>query len=513
MATSRHKRRFFAPGLVAALLLALGARALAAPVAVTDVAMRSTQSSLAFLRVALPKGRLYVGQSVPIAIKAYFRPGMEVRLSGPPNLGMQAFTISQLSEEPRQSVETIGGVPYRVAAWTGLVSAAMPGNFTTAATLPVVLRYREAAQPQDDPFASFFDDDDMMPSSRLLRSLMNRSLLSGGFDDLFGRVQEREMTLAAAERSIDVLPLPAQGRPSDFSGAVGSFDIQATLDAKSGAAFEPRSLQLAISGRGNFDRVTTAGLPASSSWKSYPPSARFTPSGAAPTLAGVKTFEQAVVPQVSGQVELPAISFSFFDPEQGKYVTRSTVPMTLRIAPAPASAAISAQQGEAASVSESAGGLQPNRQDAGHLVKTLLPPYMHAWFWLGCALPWLAVALALLLRRNARTSAPQGRALRSRLAEQRAAMRQAARAQDAVRFYAAAEQLVQAKLGAAWGVLPEEVTAAAVDLRMGEAGAPLASTLRTAEWMRYAGQPPRPEALGEHGQLLEQKLKQLENRS
>ena len=74
---------------------------------------------LALLRVTLPKGTLYVGQAVPVTFKAYFRPGMEVTLTGPPSLGIPAFTLSQLSDEPRQGVESIGGVPYRVATWTG----------------------------------------------------------------------------------------------------------------------------------------------------------------------------------------------------------------------------------------------------------------------------------------------------------------------------------------------------------------------------------------------------------
>lgn len=109
------------------------------------------QVRLAFLRVVLGKRKVYVGEAVPVTFKAYFRPGTEVTLEGAPSLGASAFTISPLPDEPRQSVETIGDQPYRVAAWSGTVSAAMAGHFSSVSTLPVMVRYREAAPAAADP--------------------------------------------------------------------------------------------------------------------------------------------------------------------------------------------------------------------------------------------------------------------------------------------------------------------------------------------------------------------------
>ena len=96
-------------------------------------------------------------------------------------------------------------------------------------------------------------------------------------------------------------------------------------------AGDPIMLRLKVSGSGNFDRVDLAGLPTSSDWKAYKPSARFEPSDSA-GYEGTKTFEQAVVPLRSGTGQIPAISFSYFDPNQQEYLTRTTSPIQVKVA-------------------------------------------------------------------------------------------------------------------------------------------------------------------------------------
>jgi hypothetical protein len=105
---------------------------------------------------------LHVDPIVSIAQLAHAR-----KVVNPPSLGISAFTINHLQDEPRQSVESIGGVPYRVATWTAQASAAMPGHFATRATLPIVARYRDASRrPAADPLAGMLDDDDILRTGR-----------------------------------------------------------------------------------------------------------------------------------------------------------------------------------------------------------------------------------------------------------------------------------------------------------------------------------------------------------
>ena len=54
----------------------------------------------------------------------------------------------------------------------------------------------------------------------------------GNRRDFFGRrIMERvNKTISAGKRTIDVKPLPTEGRPDNFSGAVGNFDFEATTN-------------------------------------------------------------------------------------------------------------------------------------------------------------------------------------------------------------------------------------------------------------------------------------------
>ena len=469
----------------------------------------SQQGSLALLRVVLPSKKLFIGQSVPVTFKAYFRAGTEVTLSGVPSLGISAFTINHMEDKPRQSVESIGGVPYRVATWTGQTSAAMPGHFATQASLPIVARYREASQrPAADPFAGMLDDDDAFSASpsAMIRSFMKQS----AFGDVFGQVREREMTLHAPVQAVEVIAPPSKGQPADYNGAVGHFNVRANLAPSSGAMFAPMTLRIEVTGQGNLDRVSIPGLASSPSWKTYPPSAKLTPEG-------TKIFEQAVGPQASGRIELPSLSFSFFDPERNQYMTRSTAPIMAEIAVT--QAGTTAPTANLPKISppiaeEPTVGLRSNQVDEGRFVATLLPPYRRSWFWPMVAAPWLGLGI-VFARPRARGTAERmhRRALRETVAQHRTEMRHAAAAGDAIRFHEAAGAALRQRLGEMWKLAPDEITSAEAAARMGQDDEPIVAALRSAERLRYGGAVEDPSSLATLQETIERRLDQLEKRT
>ena len=92
------------------------------------------------------------------------------------------------------------------------------------------------------------------------------------------------------------------------------------------------TLKLKITGSGNFDRVNAPALEKSDVWKTYKPSAKFEAEDSA-GYSGTKTFEQALVPTQSGKLQIPALAFSFFDPQTRQYVTRTAAPVSVEVAP------------------------------------------------------------------------------------------------------------------------------------------------------------------------------------
>jgi hypothetical protein len=85
---------------------------------------------------------------------------------------------------------------------------------------------------------------------------------------------------------------------------------------------------MTVAGTGNFDRVEAPVLSQAEGWKSYPPSAKFTPG--ASLGQGRKVFEQALIARSGDKTSIPPLAFSFFDPETGKYQTLHSDPIPLR---------------------------------------------------------------------------------------------------------------------------------------------------------------------------------------
>jgi hypothetical protein len=467
------------------------------------------QGSLALLRVVLPSKKIFVGQAVPVTFKAYFRAGTQITLTGAPSLGISAFTINHLQDEPRQSVESIGGVPYRVVTWTAQASAAMPGRFATRATLPIVARYREASRrPAADPFSGMLDDDDMSSPSSLMRSFMKQSAFAD-LSDMFGQEHQREMTLHAPVQTVDVLSPPTTGQPADYNGAVGRFDVRAALTPTTGTTFAPMSLKIEVTGQGNLDRVSTTGLPSSANWKTYPPSAKVTDQE-------TKVFEQAVVPQSSGRLEIPAVSLSFFDPDRHQYLTRSTAPISVEIASTPGGVATpSANLGKSAPKATEAPAtrLRSNRFDEGRFVATLLPPYRRPWFWPVVTVPWLALTiLAVRPRERVASARIRRRALRETVAHHRVAMKRALLAGDSVRFCEAGAAALRERLSETWKIAPDEVTAAEAAARLGR-DEPIVAILGAAERLRFAAAEPDASSLARLEEIIERSLDKEESRT
>jgi hypothetical protein len=166
----------------------------------------------------------------------------------------------------------------------------------------------------------------------------------GGNDDgedpflqFFRQMTPREAYTASDPVMVDVQPLPTDGKPASFSGAVGDFSIMAAVDKTEVRANEAVTLTVKIEGKGN---VAAIGQPKAK----WPDNVELYDSkgSAKASKAGVgeKDFEILLIPRVPGQVTLPSLEFSYFDPAKKQYLTRNTDPIQIQVLePAPGSAA------------------------------------------------------------------------------------------------------------------------------------------------------------------------------
>lgn len=121
--------------------------------------------------------------------------------------------------------------------------------------------------------------------------------------------------------SITVLPLPEASKPESFDGAVGSFDLNVTLSRDSLKTNESVTLNIEVSGRGNINTVRLPQITLPSQIKIFGPTPHHTTQASSNGLRGEVNDEYVLVPHFAGTYKIPAIEFSYFDPNSEEYIT------------------------------------------------------------------------------------------------------------------------------------------------------------------------------------------------
>lgn len=166
------------------------------------------------------------------------------------------------------------------------------------------------------------------------------------FDPFFGggsEVYNVPRKLTTGRVNVTVKELPA-GAPASFTGAVGSFTMDTQLPAQELKANSAASYTVKISGTGNLTFLQAPKLNLPSSFELYDvrstESIRSTTAG----TTGYRQFEYPFIARAEGEYDVPAIEFSYFNPEKNAYVTLSSAALTLNVSPdGSASAATPAQ--------------------------------------------------------------------------------------------------------------------------------------------------------------------------
>lgn len=127
---------------------------------------------------------------------------------------------------------------------------------------------------------------------------------------------------------IEVLPVPSQNQPTDYTGAVGNFDIKGSVEKTTVAANEPFSFKVRIEGRGNAKQIELPALNLPEGFEQYDTK---TDSKFAQNGTSYKEFEILLIPRQTGDLTIPAISMSFFNPTTKQFDKRSTQSIPLKV--------------------------------------------------------------------------------------------------------------------------------------------------------------------------------------
>jgi hypothetical protein len=298
---------------------------------------------------------------------------------------------------------------------------------------------------------------------------------------LYNGITPQDLTIASPSSELKVLALPTQGRPKDFSGAVGDFQVSSDVSPAHAVAGDPLTLRLHVSGAGNFDRVDSTMFDRLDHWKTYPAKFTFKPSDEA-GYTGEKVFEQPLIAEQPGEHSIPGLEFSYFNPNTRHYERARTEPINVTIATTLADSSLNAPaRDESAAPSQAGHGLRPDHPPPQSWVSDIRPLYFQA--------PFLAIpaTLALLLAGSWFAVRPNPARAISRAAERTLAqLDAAARSGDVSSFFEMARTALLQTFAARWQMSPEQITSEELKARLGSAAEDVERLCALADEAKYS---------------------------
>lgn len=271
-----------------------------------DLSQSTSLQDKVFLIMKVPKEEVYINEKLPVVIRLFIA-GVNVRNIQYPVFDHIGFNVDEFSQ-PKQYEEVLKGIRYQIIDFYTAIYPTRPGKLTLGpAHLECHILIEKSGRRRlggggifdDEFFDNFFGDS------------------------FFGSYQKYPIAVQSSGLSINVLPLPEDGKPDNFSGAVGQFNFDVTaapLEVKVG---DPITLRMEISGTGNLKTVAGPTFKDQQGFKLYDPQIK--------EEDGIKISEQVVIPTSEKVLEIPAIHFSYFDPATREYKTISKGPFPLKV--------------------------------------------------------------------------------------------------------------------------------------------------------------------------------------
>jgi hypothetical protein len=414
-------------------------------------------SEVAFLKLNFPKQKIYSGEAIVARLELYLRDDVSglngFQLTSSPTDGFSAGKTVELQNQRRRvqvGNRVYTEIPLAIPLTTVKTGALQLGPFT--ASCVVVLPSQNQG---GDPF----------------------------FRQFFNQGEQKQVTLASETLNIESLPPPEQNKPANFTGVIGSFTMNATAGPTTVTVGDPITVRVQISGRGTLDAIT---LPVQDAWqnfKTYPPTTKLETTDQF-GFQGTKTFEQIISPQNSDVHELPALTFSFFNPEDGQYhtLTQSAVPLVVKAAGTSPMPTLAANKNSAPE-NQAPQDILPIKENLGTLAQipagrdSVEPLIAKPIFLSVQALPVLAFLAAFIWRKRADNLANNPR-LRRRLIVEKlikdgiADLKKFAAENKPEEFFALLFRLLQEQLGQRLDCPASAITESVIDEHVMMRGAP-----------------------------------------
>jgi len=256
-----------------------------------------------FLLAELNKKKVYVNEQVTLTIKFCYAVSL---LSQPDYTPPQTTDFWSDAIEPQRSYyQNINGRRYNVIEINTALFPTRSGELNIGSAM-VSVNVKARSRRRRDPFSMF--------------------------DDFFDHGQTKKVRTKPLK--IDVLPLPAENKPADYSGTVGEFFITSSIDKLKTEVNQPVTVTYKIRGTGNIKTVAEPEIEDLVDFRVYRAASSEKVSIIDGVVGGTKIFEETYIPKRAGQLAIPAVSLNYFNPRTGQYKTVSTKPINIDVAQA-----------------------------------------------------------------------------------------------------------------------------------------------------------------------------------
>jgi hypothetical protein len=262
-----------------------------------------------FVRTVVSKKQAYLGEQITVTHKVYTR----LNLKGFKDIKFPAYNGFWAQDVPQQQnitpvIENIDGVSYNVAELKRTYLFAQRTGKLELAPMEVECVVRERASGGggnndfwNDPFWPFEN-----------------------YKDVVYKVKSKPV-------SIEVVALPEEGKPADFSGAVGEYSFKASIDKEKLVANEAVTLNMTIHGKGNIKLIEPVKINFPEEFETYEPKTDDNISLNASGVSGSKSFDYLLIPRSPGKYTIGGASFSYFDPAKQTYITLPSPEFTINV--------------------------------------------------------------------------------------------------------------------------------------------------------------------------------------
>ncbi len=327
-----------------------------------------------FIETDVSKARVFENEPIAVEYRIFTRVPVETYTitALPQATGFWSEELEQPTS-PRTEQVSRNGSRYLAATVRRMILFPTGSGSRTLDPMSIEVQVRVRDRNIFDAFADIFD----------LSSLLDRRV---------------PMVVTSRPVTIEVLPLPAEGRPGSFAGHVGTLGVSASLNRTEVETNEAVTFRVEYSGTGNLRTLSPPGIEFPVEFDAFPAETTDRIREGGGSLQGTRTYEYVLIARAPGELTIPPVEVSYFDPASGRYESARSRPLEIAVTG-------DGSSGEGAGAVPTA--VETLREEirfirtgAPHFGRTGVSLFATGGFWVVLLLPLVSAGGALLLRRH-----------------------------------------------------------------------------------------------------------------